>query len=196
MSLVSSPVTYPSSSSPPRVLVKRKRQHELGVPFAAKRKALDAKENGSAVGKSPTHAQEDPNIVPLKVPRLDSVPSRLPGPFADGDDDDDNGGIANEGSIFNTFGSGAQAAEKKSVLDFESNLDILDNVSPQHFASQPPKAKTSSGKLFKLQLKKVHTPLRYEQVVAERSTTTPGKAAKSYYGIDVHTLLDETAKSA
>ncbi|PYI01285.1 sister chromatid cohesion factor [Aspergillus sclerotiicarbonarius CBS 121057] len=54
--------------------------------------------------------------------------------------------------------------------------------------------KTCSGKTHYVPLKKATTRVSYERLVAGRSVTAPGRAQKSYYGIDIHTLLDEAAK--
>lgn len=55
--------------------------------------------------------------------------------------------------------------------------------------------KTSTGKTHHVPLKKAQAPVSYERMIASRSTTDPGRATKSYYGIDIHQLLD-TAKAA
>ncbi|OOF94841.1 hypothetical protein ASPCADRAFT_51161 [Aspergillus carbonarius ITEM 5010] len=56
--------------------------------------------------------------------------------------------------------------------------------------------KTCSGKTHYVPLKKAATRVTYERLVAGRSVTAPGRAQKSYYGIDIHKLLDEAAKEA
>ncbi|OJD25937.1 hypothetical protein ACJ73_02692 [Blastomyces percursus] len=52
---------------------------------------------------------------------------------------------------------------------------------------------TCSGKVINLRKKKPATPVSYEHTIAERSTTAPDRAKKSYYGIDIHKLLDDIA---
>ncbi|PYH92213.1 hypothetical protein BO71DRAFT_451557 [Aspergillus ellipticus CBS 707.79] len=54
--------------------------------------------------------------------------------------------------------------------------------------------KTCSGKTHYIPLKKTAARIAYEKLVAARSVTAPGRAQKSYYGIEVHKLLDEAAK--
>ncbi|GLA32205.1 subunit of a complex with Ctf18p [Aspergillus niger] len=53
--------------------------------------------------------------------------------------------------------------------------------------------KTCSGKTHHVSLKKPAPRVSYERLVAGRSVTAPGRAQKSYYGIDIHRLLDEAA---
>ncbi|KAJ5518753.1 ATPase AAA-type core [Penicillium expansum] len=54
--------------------------------------------------------------------------------------------------------------------------------------------KTCAGKTHNVPQKKVQAPVSYKQMIASRSETEPGKATKSYYGIDIHKLLDDAAK--
>ena len=64
-------------------------------------------------------------------------------------------------------------------------------------APTPPKRfqiKTCAGKTHSISTKKARAPVSYEQMIASRSETEPGKAKKSYYGIDIHQLLDDAAK--
>ncbi|PWY90761.1 hypothetical protein BO70DRAFT_306976 [Aspergillus heteromorphus CBS 117.55] len=54
--------------------------------------------------------------------------------------------------------------------------------------------KTCSGKTHYVPLKKTATRVAYEKLVAGRSVTAPGRAQKSYYGIEIHKLIDDAAK--
>ncbi|EAS34236.2 sister chromatid cohesion factor [Coccidioides immitis RS] len=48
-----------------------------------------------------------------------------------------------------------------------------------------------SGESVSIRRRKPNTLLSYEQLVASRSITAPGKATRSYYGIEIHQLLEE-----
>ncbi|TKA78269.1 hypothetical protein B0A49_02145 [Cryomyces minteri] len=61
---------------------------------------------------------------------------------------------------------------------------------------KPPSIKTCSGKSFYINERRVTAPVPYEQLVASRSAAAPGRARKSYYGIDIHQLLDDVAQEA
>ncbi|KAJ6130194.1 hypothetical protein N7512_002974 [Penicillium capsulatum] len=54
--------------------------------------------------------------------------------------------------------------------------------------------KTASGKTHSVPSRKVQAPVSYERMIASRSTTDSGKAKTSYYGIEIHKLLDDAAK--
>ncbi|PLB42685.1 putative sister chromatid cohesion factor (Chl12) [Aspergillus candidus] len=56
--------------------------------------------------------------------------------------------------------------------------------------------KTCAGKTHNVRMKKAAAPVPYQSLAASRSTTAPGRAQKSYYGIDIHKLLDEAAIEA
>jgi chromosome transmission fidelity protein 18 len=53
---------------------------------------------------------------------------------------------------------------------------------------------TCSGNTISVQQRGKTAPVPFEQLVAARSTTKAGRARKSYYGIDIHTLIDEANK--
>lgn len=53
---------------------------------------------------------------------------------------------------------------------------------------------TCSGKSIPLRERKPTTPVSYETMVAARSRTKEGRAKKSYYGIDIHELIDNATK--
>ncbi|KAM5466936.1 Chromosome transmission fidelity protein 18 [Microsporum audouinii] len=51
--------------------------------------------------------------------------------------------------------------------------------------------KTCSGKIKYVRRRVKKDNVSYERLIAERSVTAPGKATRSYYGIDIHQLIDE-----
>lgn len=61
-------------------------------------------------------------------------------------------------------------------------------------SSRPLTVKVSSGKTFYLSERRIAPTTTYEQLIASRSTTAPGRAQKSYYGIDIHQLMDDAAR--
>ncbi|KAF2137137.1 uncharacterized protein K452DRAFT_291791 [Aplosporella prunicola CBS 121167] len=54
--------------------------------------------------------------------------------------------------------------------------------------------RTCSGKSTYVAERKPAPSLSYEQLIAARSTSKTGHARKSYYGIDIHQLMDDAAK--
>ena len=172
------------------MLEKRKRKHELEIPSQVKRKALNAEDRDPAKVGFPASALDTTNTRLLGSSILHRVSSRSRGPFADEDEDDED--IANSAIMFNSYKVGNPRTTKKA-MNSDSTLAAADDIWQQRPAHQ---AKTSSGKNIRLHLKKTHAPTPYAHMIAERSATAPGEATKSYYGVDVHKLLDEAAKDA
>ncbi|KPI37640.1 Chromosome transmission fidelity protein 18 [Cyphellophora attinorum] len=52
-------------------------------------------------------------------------------------------------------------------------------------------ASTSNGIAFKIALRPTSKAVSYEQLVAQRSSTTEGRAVKSFYGIEIHKLVKD-----
>ncbi|KAH8804763.1 chromosome transmission fidelity protein-like protein 18 [Xylogone sp. PMI_703] len=53
---------------------------------------------------------------------------------------------------------------------------------------------TCSGKSLKIGKRKKASPVPFENLVAARSTVKAGRAKKSYYGIDIHQLIEDASK--
>jgi chromosome transmission fidelity protein 18 len=51
--------------------------------------------------------------------------------------------------------------------------------------------KTAAGKSFYIPKKSAYKAVPFEKLIAARSVATEGRAQRSYYGIDIHSLLDE-----
>jgi chromosome transmission fidelity protein 18 len=70
---------------------------------------------------------------------------------------------------------------------------------PSFLSKRMPKSSevlTCSGKSISIQQRRRTAPVPFEQLVAARSTTKAGRAKKSYYGIDIHQLIDDASKEA
>ena len=194
MALLSSPVAYPPSSSPPPILEKRRRSHHSEVLPETKRRFLGTVD-GNSIGppefRKPTQAS--PRTALEEIGTNTPAISRPRGPFVDDDDDEDE----NENSIIHN-GLAGNLANEKVAKEISTVTDLSLEVSEQEvtrgFSTGVPRVKTSSGKSFRIGLKKAAATLSYERLIASRSTTAPGKAARSFYGVDIHHLLDEAAK--
>ena len=53
---------------------------------------------------------------------------------------------------------------------------------------------TCSGKSTPIKERKPTDAVSYESMAAARSKTKEGRAKKSYYGIDIHSLIDSASK--
>lgn len=70
---------------------------------------------------------------------------------------------------------------------------------PQTSASDKATAariRTCSGRSFAVHRRVADASIPFERLVATRSISVPGRAKKSYYGIEIHQLLDEVAKES
>ncbi|KAF7714163.1 Uncharacterized protein PECH_009025 [Penicillium ucsense] len=65
-----------------------------------------------------------------------------------------------------------------------------------HSAPSKFQIKTCNGETRHTSLRKAAVPISYEQMIAGRSETDPGRAKRSYYGIEIHKLMDEAAKES
>lgn len=103
-------------------------------------------------------------------------------------------------------------AESEAVSADEVNNDFSQPlpVRPPHVNTEEPisaqkysgkVARTASGKPFYIPKKMAREAVSYEKLIASRSTGDQGQARQSYYGINIHRLIDEAkaldeAKSA
>ncbi|KAJ5760038.1 hypothetical protein N7520_007194 [Penicillium odoratum] len=87
-----------------------------------------------------------------------------------------------------SFASAPQPTEFASTT-LNPQLEMTSRPAPKKF-----QIKTCNGKIHTIPLKTAQASVSYEQMIASRSETEPGKAKKSYYGIEIHKLLDDAAK--
>ncbi|KAG5984316.1 hypothetical protein E4U55_005287 [Claviceps digitariae] len=66
---------------------------------------------------------------------------------------------------------------------------ILESIAPPSYT-----AKTCCGKSATIKQRKATAAVSYESIVAARSRTKEGRAKRSYYGIDIHELINDAAK--
>ncbi|RDW83744.1 putative sister chromatid cohesion factor (Chl12) [Aspergillus mulundensis] len=222
MPFISSPVAFPSSAPSPDSQ-KRKNGEQSQAAEPKRQKIMggflddDADDNDGLEAFKEAQIQSQFEIqeqlvelpkAPQTQPTVEQKRQKIMGGFLDDDDDDDNDGL----EAFND-------AQLKSQIDIQEDLVELSQISQPQPAvdsapvnsilerrtvvtrSAPPmrssisvQIKTCSGKTLNVRLKESSARVSYERLVASRSTTAPGRAQKSYYGIDIHTLLSESAK--
>lgn len=187
MPLISSPVSYPPSSSPPPIFEKRKRKTDHERPLSAKRRLLECDDlsgdKQSNWFRSPTGVLCDDRFEPTTN---DEQVGKQSGPFLEDEDeaDDDLAALA----IFNsTFKTPTVIAPTTG-----SPVKLVNNpVSEPRSFPRTTVVRTSDENSFTLKKKTPRPPIPYEQQVSSRSTTVRGKATRSYYGINIHDLLDQ-----
>ncbi|KAF7939442.1 hypothetical protein EAE99_001247 [Botrytis elliptica] len=209
MPLVSSPIEYPQSSSPPPM----KRPHP--VKASDLRKPLNVGgfllDDGSdieedfeqpAAKRRMTEKPTDPIIIPeeesQKASAKEIQPSRT-GPrqtvsgFMIDESDEEN----EEDSVVEVSRDTQlpKPAFEPSTYPIGSNINT--STLPAFLNNTTRKAgdiQTCSGKSFSINLKKKAAPISFEKLVAARSVTKAGKAKKSYYGINISELVEEASK--
>jgi chromosome transmission fidelity protein 18 len=168
MGFVSSPVAYPPSSSPPAVIPKRKSNDLPTSPLAKKRRITDTL----------VEEDDDPNTTTMSRPK---------------DAGTGDGTFDYAAFKFDTQLNPLQKSNNSNDLEQDSAkaAEPLPTLKKQFFSKRMTLLRTCSGKSYSIATKSTSIPLSYEKLVAERSTTAPGRAQKSYYGIEIHKLLDD-----
>lgn len=81
-------------------------------------------------------------------------------------------------------GTANESQQEESTITSENTYSGVKKV----------QVRTCAGKTLKLSERRVNPNTSYEHIVAARSKVVAGRARKSYYGIDIHELIDECAK--
>ncbi|MCJ1282247.1 hypothetical protein MMC26_001570 [Xylographa opegraphella] len=183
MPLISSPLAYPPSSSPPEHYEPRKRPPPPDFhTTTAKRKLFgqslfNEDRKSQKVSEVAACSKElFPTVSPVK-----HVFRATPGPFVEDEDDSPNIEAVEE----NTESLSIEFATARPS-DHAAKRNVYPATS----------FKSTSGKTFSLRKKIAQPSLSYERLIANRSTTAPGKAQKCYYGIEMHKLMDEASEIA
>ena len=186
---LSSPVVYPPSSSPDLLVESRKRFSEECQPAQVKRRLV---ERALPLSWRSLNRQDttEPQSVSPATGTTDYCTKKIKarGPFVDTNDRDD---ISNPRmlsmlqSVTNTPTAIVPALSPTKEVD--AKWTRINNGL---------RAKASAGRDFTLRERNLNKPISYEQLVAERSSTKPGKPTKSFYGIDMHDLLNKITESS
>ncbi len=207
MPSASSPIAYPPSSSPP--IPKRSRElkpADLRKPKAVSGFLLDqdsSEDDFSREEPAPKRRMLEhlPLSASLDMPAVNgkvneyihqgTVPRRAKeqtiGGFLMDDGDDSDMELPKQ-----NINSHSPPPPVRSVIgSFDSIIlpSFLQKKLPEKAEIQ-----TCSGKTVSIQERKKGAAIPFEQLVAARSKTRAGRAKKSYYGIDIHNLIDEAAK--
>jgi chromosome transmission fidelity protein 18 len=183
MPLISSPVAYPPSSAPvPKSPSKRKRSDAERSPLkdvpnnnATRRIGafLDDSDDEDEIAALKEHALKRRAINSIKD--LPAVPD----------------GLAN----YTPPASQGETVQHDVILEDDSDLAPEPVTEPTAPASAQPSrgfvARTASGKPYYIHKRREKASLSYEQLIASRSTGAQGEARQSYYGLNIHKLIDE-----
>ena len=190
MPFSSSPVAYPPSSSPLPAAESRKRGPIQDHPLQSKRRLIDDGSGTSSRANFRKYRLDALGTQSLESGSQHKESPKTKGPFLDEEDD----------GMINDLGIQCILEQSSSRTGASPGLTVstkrLDQDMPPDSMNPVPRAKTSSGRYFRVGLKEAQASIPYEQLIARRSTTVPGKANKSFYGVNIHTLLDEAAGEA
>lgn len=166
MPFSSSPVKFPPSSSPPAIMKKRKLFQTVSPTKSKKLRIHEI--NGERL-----EDRGQKIVVPtVKAPLLEPASAVSSVLWADSAED--------------VHSSPPQARSPELPTLPQSFLRKLPSKTTQLF--------TSSGKEVCIPTRRKTEAISYDQLVAERSVVAEGRAKKSYYGVDIHELLDDAAK--
>jgi chromosome transmission fidelity protein 18 len=198
MSLISSPVAYPSSSLPQALSPKKRKRSEDGrepLKDVPNNKNNNTKNAVRKIGGFLDDSDDEDDITALKEHALKrraiSTVKDLP-------------------SIPDSFVDNTPPASQDEIVDPESvPVDDLDNYSFASRSQSPVKrpdtaqeptsaqpvrgvvARNSSGKAIYIPKKAKKAVVSYEELIAARSVAVEGKARTSFYGLNIHDLIDE-----
>ena len=193
MAPLSSPLAYPLTSSPPAI-TQKKRKRAPPSPIPRKRE-----NTGPFIIEEDD--DQDENVATIETPEFSLLgcDSRAHGTT----------GIHNHKNTIPA--SHAQTSKHHSPSDpalwcvHESTITgqqaslHLSTAIHQIRATDTSKTRrirTSSGRSFPIHRRVADASIPIERLVAARSSNAPGRAKKSYYGIEIHQLLDEVAKES
>ncbi|KAK4196284.1 putative chromosome transmission fidelity protein 18 [Triangularia verruculosa] len=81
-----------------------------------------------------------------------------------------------------------------SILPSQLSQPLPDFLRDEEFAPAPYGMSTCSGKTIPIRERKPAESISYATMVAARSRTKEGRAKKSYFGIDIHSLMDKASQ--
>ena len=183
---VSSPLAYPPSSSPPPV-VKRKR-------VSRGEENVRSRVVGGFILDDDDDDAEDQGVDLLRIndPLAECLDNGEPATTADVPENSIRLDVEGHGSNINfraLFDDPEGQDTSTAVSEYDPNLPL----------SAPKKryvVHTCSGKSFQIRPQSAIIRQTYEEMAAARTSKKPGRARKGYYGIEIHKLLEESAKTA
>lgn len=128
----------------------------------------------------------------------------IPGPFVEDDDDYDAIGALRDAQTESDMSLLQTMAKQPTAETTQFTNNIPDSrltaTRPLNTSSgitrkrETVTIKTCAGKVHRVSSREGSAAISYERLIAGRSAPAPGKAQRSYYGIEIHRLLDETAQ--
>ncbi|EAT79270.2 hypothetical protein HBI56_161860 [Parastagonospora nodorum] len=192
MPLISSPVAYPQSSLPLALSPKkRKRSDQVREPLKDVPNNNAVRKVGAFMDDSDDEdeieAQKQHTLKRRAINTVKDLPS-LPDGFADNTPPASQDDIADPESIpvddldNYSFASRSQSPVKRPTTS---------EAPPPAQETKGVVARNSSGKAIYIPKRAKREAVSYEQLIAARSEVAEGQARTSYYGLNIHELMDE-----
>ncbi|KAJ6444270.1 thermotolerance protein [Purpureocillium lavendulum] len=184
----STPVALPRSASPPK----------RPAPHDGERPRPKPRVNGGFLvddddSEDEDTSQEDWRAAKKRMlhhPSADQAPADDPPANSQVNDDH---GTASEANANNTVRASPPPPQPlfSFLTDRQALLpaSVLSNINPAAYI-----VKSCHGKTATIKQRKAYAPTPYESIVAARSKTKEGRATRSYYGVDIHELIDLASK--
>ena len=183
---ISSPLAYPPSSSPPPITESRKRSIHNEQDYPLKRRTLSSTEKSG----DPSLGPLGPSILLKKSIEIDKEnlpPHQLCSPPVSIEDE-----AHGAPDIINDAKQHFQHLDTCQERLVEA--DSFTRRSPQKWNtafSGSCQAQCSNGKAFNVRSRQKAAPIPYERLIGERSGHTTSGAKKSFYGVDIHNLMNQ-----
>ncbi|KAF7546574.1 hypothetical protein G7Z17_g8340 [Cylindrodendrum hubeiense] len=174
----SSPIAFPKSSPPPAP--KRALPHNPAPPKPKARPGPflvedDDSDDSEEAVESSEHVAKRPMLEDPREKNSESLAH---------DDDTDTNGI-NDAQVI------PELPEPQTTLPvWSSQLPLFSTSLMNTLAPKSYTARTCNGKATAIKERKTATAATYESMVAARSRTKEGRAKRSYYGIEIHELIN------
>ncbi|KAL8941576.1 MAG: hypothetical protein Q9216_002166 [Gyalolechia sp. 2 TL-2023] len=202
MHLPSSPISYPPSSSSPAQLAGHKRSAQPEAHSKPKKRLIQYDFPLSL--RDPNWLDANFRWKDRPLPEISAqaqLKSKRQGPFVDNGDETNtnNNSNNNNNNKKETPEDGGSKCSHELQIDRNNHTKYgLPSFRPSAAVSNNEpltRARTVSGREIRVKRKPASVRLPYGQLIAERSSTKPGKATKSFYGVEIHDLLERAAKS-
>jgi chromosome transmission fidelity protein 18 len=192
MPLISSPVAYPPSSLPQALSPKKRKRSE-----DAREPLKDVPNNNVVrkIGGFLDDSDDDEDIAVLKehtlkrraISTVKDLPL-IPDDFADNTPPASQDEIADPENVpVDDLDNYSFASRSQSPVKRPTTAEAPTSAQPAHGVV----ARNSSGKAIYIPKKAKKEAVSYEQLIASRSLVEEGKARTSFYGLNIHELMDE-----
>jgi chromosome transmission fidelity protein 18 len=197
MEITSSPLVYPATSSPRAADSPQKRRKLSNGRNPLKEVNANARRGGFVEDESDDEDTPDSRLFHKKAHSPDTA--REP---PQGSVEPVSQTVIRVESLFDKAGlpenEQSDSAYASDAVEHDSLSEAILEA-PRHISSSQPgnsllRIRTSAGRETYVGERKKKAAQTYEQIIAARSVHVDGHAKRSYYGVDIHRLLDDLAQ--